>query len=157
MNYISHLRMIHHYLSTWTKRSWHIFKVRFGFHSRSVMHKMVIIFIRNEQNILSFKASYCLCSSGTSQRAMIVTMHMTLRIKLKLQYREKFAVLDFFACVSKPALTNTKLYQYLRSVQVQIYRLGKMRFENVQLLLKPWQYYKRAAKGRHSVAGRTVI
>ena len=126
MNYISHLRMIHHDLSTWTKRSWHISELRFGFHSQSVMHKMVITFIRNEQKIMSFKASYCLCSSGTSQRAMLVTMHVTLRIEVKLQHREKFAVFDFCACVNKPALTNTKLYQYLRSVQVQIYIWGKL-------------------------------
>jgi hypothetical protein len=58
MNYISRLRMINHDLSVWTKRSRHIAKVRLGFLSKLVMHKMVIIFIRNEQNVLSFNASY---------------------------------------------------------------------------------------------------
>ena len=157
MNYISRLRMINHDLSVWTKRSRHIAKVRLGFLSKLVMHKMVIIFIRNEQNVLSFNASYWLCSSGTSQRATLVIMPVTLRIKLKLQYREKFAILGFCSYVNKPTLTNTRLYRYLRSVQVQIYRLGKKRFENVQLLLKSWQSFERAVKSWNSVAGSMVI
>jgi hypothetical protein len=56
--------------------------------------------------------------------------------KVEITVPREIAVLGFCADVNKPALTSTKLYQYLRAVQVQIYRLGKMRFENVQLLLK---------------------
>jgi hypothetical protein len=92
------------------------------------MRKMVIIFIRNVQYLLSVNVCYCLTSTGTTQRRTLVITPVALRIQVTSQHGVKFAFM------------HTRRYRYgytyLRSVQVQVYHLEKMGFKNVHLMLK---------------------